>query len=163
MRRLHINSLLFALAISACSPVTDSGVPPGAVALTTEPTVLLWASYTGIPDRRRFVITSAAAWEQFWVQVMANRSPQPPVPAVDFSENAVIVAAMGSRGSGGYTIDVDALYEANNKVYAVVMETSPGDRCGVTLGITAPVTAVQVPRPGADVVFVDRTATHNCE
>jgi len=162
MRRLHINSLLFALAISACSPVTDSGLPPEAVVLTTEPTVLLRSSYTGIPDRRRLVITSTAAWEQFWVQAVANRSPQPPVPAVDFSGNVVIVAAMGTRGSGGYSIDVDALYEANDKVYAVVLETSPG-RCMVTLALTAPVIAVQVPRPGADVVFVDRTATYNCE
>jgi len=161
MRRLHVNSLLFALAISGCSPVTDSGVPPGAVALTTE-TVLLRSHSTGIADRRRLVITSAPAWEQFWVQAMANVSPQPPVPAVDFGGNVVIVAAMGTRGSGGYAIDVEALYEANDKVYAVVLETSPG-RCMVTLALTAPVIAVQVPRPGADVVFVDRTVTYNCD
>lgn len=119
--------------------------------------------HTGVNTRQRLVLRDETAWANFWSQVVANRMPQPPLPEVNFASEMVVAAAMGSRPTGGYSIVIDALYEADGRLYVVVRETSPGASCVTTQAVTAPLSAVRIPRFEGEVVFSEKTETHECQ
>ena len=106
MRITAIVCMLVLLLPAACRSgagpnVTDgASVPPGAVAVETrafsDPVASLL--YSGVPDRRRDVIRSAAAWERRWTEINAEVTPRPGLPAVDFAQEEVIVRVARSSG-----------------------------------------------------------------
>jgi hypothetical protein len=163
-RQVLIPAMLLGALAAACDSVTDPCVPPGAVALQMQPVPDEVAQYlySGVPDRRRLFITDAATWTALWEQVTATYEPPPPVPAIDFASEAVVVAAMGTRTSGGYAITIEGVYEDEGQLYVVVKERSPGTNCVLTQALTAPVHAVRVPLRTGTVQFVERTETNNC-
>ena len=117
------------------------------------------SDYTG---RERLVIRSAADWNSAWDKIVGSVAPKPPIPAIDFTTHMVLLAAMGTRNSGGYTIEVPAVFESQSQLYARVLETSPGGMCGVTGALTAPVAAVIVPAFSGQVRFIEETAVRTC-
>ena len=118
--------------------------------------------HSGINDSRRLVIQEAAAWRALWREVVAERTPPPALPAIDFDHDMVIVAALGRRGTGGYAITIDDVYAEGGRLYAVVRETSPGPGCMTIQAFTAPVTGVRVPRRGAATTFIERQDQLDC-
>src|SRR5687768_9404107 len=152
-------TLLFFVVLAGAAVACEAGtaaveVPEGAVQLTTQdmPQEVAQYLYTGIRDRRRIAITTTAAWTALWQEVTAPYQPPPPVPVIDFDAEDVLVASMGSRGSGGYTIAIESVHEADGKVYVTVREVSPGSSCVTTAAITSPVAAVRFPKREASVV-----------
>lgn len=159
VRRARLAAII---ALIGCTPAVDPQLPPGAAMLTDATELLLAEQYSGIGSRRREVVRDAPTWSKFWAQAHGHIMPQPAVPSIDFTKNVVVVAAMGTRSSGGYVIDIESLYEANGDVFAVVTERSPGVRCVTTAALTAPVVAVRVARPGMQVSFVERSEINDC-
>jgi len=164
MRRTLLTAVALGALVAACDTVTEPGVPPGAVALQLEqvPDEVAQYLYSGVDDRRRLFIKDAAAWTTLWEEVTSHVQPPPPVPAIDFGAEAVIVASMGTRPSGGYSITIEGVFEADGQLYVAVREISPGSNCVTTAALTAPVHAVRVPRRTGTVVFVEHTETRNC-
>jgi hypothetical protein len=119
------------------------------------------ASYSGFDQPARLVVRDAAAWQAFWEQMYVGYLPQPPLPAVDFSNQMVIAAAMGKRSSGGFTISIENV-SPGAEVLVKVVSTSPGPCCGRTLAVTQPVDVVVVPRSDAPVRFEERAETRDC-
>jgi hypothetical protein len=152
---------LSALAILGCAPVADPQLPPGGLPVDNTEQVLR-SQYTGFVQRSRLVIRDAHAWSQFWNQAHANMIPVPHVPFIDFTQNIVVAATMGSRSNGGHAIQIDPVYAADDDLYVVVEERAPGPGCVTTAAITAPAVAVRIPRPGASVTFVERSETFTC-
>jgi len=151
---------LSVLAVLGCAPVADPQLPPGGIPVdNTEQ--LLRSQYTGFVQRSRLVIRDADAWSQFWSQAHSNMIPVPPVPSIDFTHNIVVAATMGSRSNGGHSIRIDP-YVADDDLYVVVEERSPGAGCVTTAAITTPAAALRIPRPGALVTFVERSETFSC-
>ena len=162
MRTLIAGLLL--LAVTACETTTEPGVPDGAVQLTMEevPQSVAQYLYSGIPDKRRLYIDNASDWSALWAEVTEPYMPPPPVPTIDFANEAVIVASMGMKSSGGYSILIEGVYEAENTLYVEVREISPGSNCVTTQALTAPVYAVRAPKRDFTVKFVERTETRMC-
>jgi hypothetical protein len=130
-----------------------AGMPRSATAVATA-TVLAatpWSGYTS-PERR--VIAAPADWAAAWSQIHAGRTPVPALPAVDFSRDVVILAAMGTRRSTGFSIVIDEVRVLAGTFYVRVTETSPGRNCAVGAAITAPVHAVRAPREAVSARFV---------
>ena len=117
--------------------------------------------YSAYDERARRVIRDRETWIQVWLRVTTTASSRP-VPHVDFESNMIIFAAMGTRPTGGYQIEIAQLYRRGDDIYAVVRETSPGRGCNLTQAVTAPVTAALVPRTSGSVYFVERTAVQHC-
>jgi hypothetical protein len=117
---------------------------------------------SGVDARRRSVIRSDAEWAAFWSQVYSRQSPTPPRPAVDFAESIVIVAAMGTRPSGGYAIELEAIGKVGTDYHVIVRETSPGRNCATTSALTQPVVAARVARTDGKVSFLERPITLQC-
>ncbi len=157
-------TLPFALATLACSVPTALQVPADAVALNSEDIVTFYqSSNTGMAARQRLVVRDQDAWEAAWQQLTANTMPSTSAPEVDFGAHMLIVAAMGSRPTGGFVVSVDGVHVSDAGIFVTVLETAPGPGCAVTLAFTAPAVVVRIPRNPAEVTFVERTGETACD
>lgn len=158
-------ALLAAIVVAAggCGLMSITGVPADATLLPDERVESLFDdSNSGLDERTREVIRTPGAWADAWQQLHEGQSPVPERPAVDFDDSLVILAAMGSRPTGGYDIEVESVHRDGESLYAVIRETSPGDGCGLTQAFTAPATAVRVPRVDGDVELVEKETVNEC-
>lgn len=165
MNRIRSACLLTALAliVGGCGSAPVTGVPADATVVPEDRVETLFShSYSGIDERRRQVIRESGTWADVWEQLHEGRSPVPERPAVDFDDSMVILAAMGSRPTGGYGIEVESVHRDGASLYVVVVEASPGDGCVVTQAFTQPTTAVRLPRVSGRVHFVEREAVNEC-
>ena len=164
--RLMTSGLLVIGAMTmGCRSVVESEVPSDAVSLEVRalPEPIAQFLYSGLAERERLVIRDADAWAQFWNLATSRFAPQPPVPELDFDVEIVLVTAMGTRTTGGFSIHIDEVHEADERVYVEVREVSPGAGCAVTQAFTSPVAAVSIPRRDGSVTFVERTETRECD
>ena len=151
------------LASGACVRGEGLTLPRDASRLPEDQVLtMLRESSSGVTQRRRGVIQTPDEWAVFWNQVYSTRSPVPAVPAIDFAQNTVIVAAMGQRSSGGYVIDFPDMGRVGNDYHVVVRETSPGSNCATTGALSQPVVATRVPRTIGRVSFIERAEQQRC-
>ncbi|MES2521447.1 MAG: protease complex subunit PrcB family protein [Gemmatimonadota bacterium] len=167
MIRKAIGYLAVVALTAGCDSATTApppGVPAGSTALQvlTVPDSVAQHLYSGIKDRRRLVIRDMVTWTQLWNEATQQRQPRPPVPQVDFTREVLIVASMGSRPTGGYSIDIPNVYESGGQRYVVVREVSPGAGCVLTQALTAPVIAVRVSQHAGSTSFVEEPRTRPC-
>jgi hypothetical protein len=151
------------LAMGACVRGEGLTLPKDASRIPEDQVVtLLRESSSGVTQRTRRAIQTADEWAQFWNQVYSTRSPVPAVPAIDFGQNTVIVAAMGQRSSGGYGIDFLDMGRVGEDYHVIVRETSPGRTCMTTAALSQPVVATRVPRTTGRVSFIERSEQQRC-
>ncbi|MEJ7810351.1 MAG: protease complex subunit PrcB family protein [Gemmatimonadaceae bacterium] len=165
-------ALALAFVTAACSDngaqgdvTTAPDVPANASTVASTPfdqTLALFVSYSGLSARQRLAIRDGASWSALWTTLSTDVSPRPAVPAVDFSRDMILLAAMGEHRSGGFGIAIERVQLADGQLYVTVRETSPGAGCMTTQAITRPLTAVLVPRGDYDVRFVERSTTSKC-
>jgi hypothetical protein len=121
-----------------------------------------FASYSGIDESLRVVIRADVEWRRYWQRLHARMTPAPPLPAVDFRRQMVVLAALGERRSGGYVIRIDSAYDASRWIEVVVQRTAPGERCFVTAALTQPVDVVSIPKRSGPVRFREREGVESC-
>ena len=171
MRIQTVLTVLAVIGLTACDYQTvglgedgaqreEPGIPDDASATSFD--VIYTAELSGVLDARRTVIRDPEAWSSFWAEATSILLPEPPVPAVDFDNEMVIVAASGERTTGGYTIAIDEVLESDVDLFVVVKESSPGADCVVTQALTAPVTAVRVARSDGSVSFEEVDEELSC-
>jgi hypothetical protein len=172
MRHLCSAAAIAALLSSGCSAPTDApaaqkDLAPAAgnvltvTRLRAEP--YSFAYYSGMSDSVRLAIRDAGQWQQAWSDIGRGSSPGgSPPPQVDFAHETVIVAALGSRATGGYGIYVDSAYEHTGGVEVVIRKVSPGARCATTQVFTQPVDVARIPVSGVQVQFRERSTVHDC-
>jgi hypothetical protein len=87
----------------------------------------------------------------------------PPLPEIDFSKEAIVVAALGQRGSGGYSVIFESA-SANGAggINVVVRSISPGSNCGTTAALTQPADVARIPAGYTSIQFVEKVAVINC-
>ncbi|MBA3766557.1 MAG: protease complex subunit PrcB family protein [Acidobacteria bacterium] len=124
---------------------------------------------SGIWDRRRMVIRDRETWSDAWKRIHSpgpTHDPyptMPPLPAIDFSREMLVVVTMGERPTGGYAIIVDGVYERAKQIEIVVRNISPGRGCGTTQSLTQPVDIVQLPKREGSIVFRDLEVVNECK
>ena len=110
----------------------------------------------------RALVENDADWRATWSTFTANLGSPPPLPAVDFAREQVIVTALGERNSGGYDISISRIALTSDNLSVEVTSTRPGPRCGVTAALTQPVDMVRIPRQHPPVVFTEKSAQIDC-
>ena len=153
------------LALSAACGGSDLTQPPGTslpmVRLRSEP--YSFTFYSGLDRPARIVIRDALAWRVVWNQIYLRQSPVPPLPAIDFSRDMMVVVALGSHSTGGYSILLAGASEAANTGIAVIVDSSsPGSNCIVTEAFTQPVDIARLPLRNGAVSFVERSHVSDC-
>jgi hypothetical protein len=117
----------------------------------------------GVFDKQTHqVIRDTAAWNALWMRVASNVSPAPAAPAIDFAKYMVVVAAMGSRGHGGYKVSITGAAEQSGVVTVEVTESSPGPGCMSAMIMTSPIVIASLPRSAGDVKFNVTKKTTDC-
>jgi len=124
-------------------------------------------SSSGFQDRARVVIEDPHTFAAVWAVLEHGHEPKTEPPAVSFFPERVIVAAMGARTSGGYSITIEGAFVKDGRLFVVVHERSPGADCVVTQAATQPVTVVQIDvnrgyYPIHEIVFVERQTAVPC-
>jgi len=118
---------------------------------------------SGIHTPSRQVIRDAGTWQAAWNTIFANVSPQPALPAVDFSSEMVILAAQGDQSTGGFGIFIDGAFTTlDGTVIAAVTTASPGPGCTRTPQVTQPVDAAVVAK-APSVAFAERLGVFHCQ
>lgn len=161
--RLAVVGVGIVLLLSACGDPELTGIPLESSRVPDEQVETLSREYySGVTERRREVIRSNSEWAAAWEAIYSNVSPKPHLPLVDFDESVVVLSSLGGRTSGGFSIDVTAVYRTSAGLHVVVQGTSPGPSCVRTEAETHPVVAVRVPRAGRAIHFVERSSVQAC-
>jgi hypothetical protein len=161
--RLAPSCAMLALSLGCGTEPDPVRVPEGATAVFPLPFVEAAAAmrtFTGFPSRERVVIRTDAEWREMWALVTDDDDLHL-LPAVDFSEEIVVLAAMAPRSTSGHYIRILDVYADGGDYYIVVEETAPTHICTIP-GVTSPVDAVRLARPAGRIYFVERTGNHRC-
>ncbi len=157
-RRTFLTGLsVVAGSVSCTGPTVPSDAEP-------VPYVLLADEISsGVYERARMVIRDEASYEEFWNELTAPTRPHgsAPLPEINFSRQTVIAAAMGTRGSSGFSIAIDGVYRKSSKLYVAVHEHEMV-HCVVLTVVTNPVIAIAVEFNAGEVVFVEEHTVHEC-
>lgn len=155
-------ALVSAAAAACAGDPSGVKVPAEAVALQAEDVISVETAWSGFQDPVRTVITDSGAWAEAWRTLYRHQTPAPELPQVDFRTHVIVLAAMGTRPSTGYSVRIESVHHHDGLLYVSVLERSPGPSCGVGAAITAPVHAVQVAREGTTARFSVRSETFSC-
>ena len=120
-------------------------------------------SYSGLRESQRLVIRDQATWQQTWSAIWSNTAPQPALPTIDFTREMVILAALGERPTGGYSIFVDSASETAAGVTIAVRSLASDSGCPVTLALTQPVDIARMTRRDGHVEFAETFAIQRCD
>lgn len=109
-------------------------------------------AFSAIHTRRNVVIRDAVSWARLWAEHTAERTPAPPLPAVDFSQQMLVGIFAGDlRGCHEYEIR-----RVNVVRGRIVVEYEDRDITPTTIclfAITNPMQVVAIPKLDAEVVF----------
>ena len=180
MLALPVRTLALTLALAGCpsapSPTTESpgstatpgasgatqpSPPDGMAGASQQGTRIHSATTSGFTGPEQLVLRDPAAWQAAWSRLHEGMVA-PPLPAVDFTREMVVLLALGERSSGGYQIRFDGITVAGANATVRFTITEPGTGCMTTQAMTAPVDIVRVPRAAGTVRFEPTTARSNC-
>jgi PrcB C-terminal len=153
------------VTLSAGCGGSNITTPPGpSVPMTRlRPEPYAFSFSSGMNETARIVVRDAATWQATWNQIYLHSSPVPPLPTVDFSQEMIVVVALGNRPTGGYNILLEGASELPaSGTLVTVSSVAPGPRCITTQAFTQPVDIARVPLRSGAVSFVEQTHVTNC-
>lgn len=164
--RWHVGFVCVAIMAACRSESTGSSDPDAgareSVFVPTEDVTLAKEMYSGMNIRERFVVRSPTEWASTWTRMHANQSPEPPIVQPDFNTEVALVAAMGEKPSGGYTITIDSVSRHERGSVVWVTEKSPAESCFTPAVITQAVHAIRAPKTEGTIWWREKTAVENC-
>lgn len=149
-------------AITACAGDPVGLAPREAASLQAEEVLSTQTGWSGFDEPARLVLTDDEQWVAAWETLYEGQSPVPERPAVDFGSSVLILVAMGTRPTTGYSVKVEGVQHHAGVLYVAVRERSPGASCGTGQALTAPVHIVEVPREGTTARFHVTRETYSC-
>jgi len=151
------------LALTACSggAPTPGAEGPQPVITRIDSGAIVLAGGQGLGDPVRAVIRDSSEWSAFWGQAHALVEPAPPLPAVNFADSMLLVAALGTRATGGHVVTIDSVARGAT-LRAFVTTSTPGPDCMTTMAITWPVQVVRVSKFDGSVDFVEGEQVRPC-
>ncbi len=171
---------LVLLALAACSSVGSNGSTPTpqdspTVAPQDSPTVPVNApaevfetidigDQSGVAGERPqvFKLDTQAGWEELWSRHQSIVTPQPDVPAVDFSQEMVIAVVDRQESSGGFGIEITGIEEVEGRLVVRVSKTIPGPDCIVTAVIAQPFHVVRMAKSDLEPELLISEETYSC-
>ncbi len=143
MKKLFAIVILFVL-VSGCIQTQEPPKQPPDLETISR------SGFGGLNEQGDYVINSEGEWSE-----LLNRTRirfQEP-PSIDFSKNTVIAVFLGTRSTGGYTIEIKDIVETDDEVMVYVEETSPGPGENVIMAVTQPYHIVKTKKITKEVVF----------
>ena len=158
------SQILLAFAVAGCSASLNEPRPGTRLDVRRlAPDAATFAYVSGMTQSERLVVRDASAWSNVWTSISAKETPAPALPTIDFATRMVVVAALGQRNSGGYTIRVDSAMATNTGLTVWISTIDPGSACLTTAALTQPVDVASLPRIQGAVRFVDVHSVAHCQ
>jgi hypothetical protein len=85
---------------------------------------------------------------QFWKLHKQGVLPAPPVPAIDFNRQMVLVAIDKVEGNLGYTLEIQSVLPGNSSFVVTARKTSPGKNCLVLFSESQPIHIIEIEKTG---------------
>jgi hypothetical protein len=146
-------------AFAAGQPALDR-VPVPVIRLRTEATA--FSTYTGLRDSLRTVVRDSLNWRTLWERINRPFFPPPPLPAIDFGREMVVVAALGTRSSAGYDVVIEGAEQSSNGIEVALRRASPAPGCPVPAVMTQPLDLARIPASDQPVRFRERSVVVPC-
>lgn len=116
----------------------------------------------GLEAQRTVTVFNQSDLQALWNEVYASVEPQPPVPSIDFTGNAVVGYFSGLQQNGGYTIKVDSVRKTATTTDVTFLQTQPGEGCMTTSVITKPYILISIPNDGTVINVTVTRETRSC-
>lgn len=104
-------------------------------------TTILRSAQSQIAAPRQVVIRTAPQLQALW----REHAPDQPVPDVDFNRFMVVGIFLGSRPTGGYSVEVIKVESIGSELVVTYSEQRPAADAMVTQALTSPAHLVRVP------------------
>jgi hypothetical protein len=102
-----------------------------------------------IEEPREVVIRTAGEWSELW----KAHAPAAPVPIVNFRREMVVGVFLGTRPTGGYSVEVATIEPKGSETVVTYRVEEPGRDAMVTQALTSPVHLVRLSTRTGDVRF----------
>lgn len=99
------------------------------------------------------VARTPTEWNELWSRHVANLSPPPVAPTVDFTNKQVIAVFLGSRPSGCYSVTVTTVERSQARLLVTYRERIPPPSIVCTMAVVNPAHFVAVASSSLPVVF----------
>jgi hypothetical protein len=121
----------------------------------------LWRPDRDLPEGLH-IVRDADEWTSLWMQSAYGRPSEPPVLAVNWKTEMCVVAAAGTRSTGGYVVLIDVIEAVDGHLRVLAWEIRPGPNCPTTFLLTHPFHAVAAPARPGEATLVKRIAYEDC-
>lgn len=150
-------AFLAGLLIAGCGGESDPQSPEnlGAQLNGPAPTTVVQTYFSGITEPTARLILTADDWTRTWNLIHRDISPRPPLPPVDFSSEALVLAGLGTAAATSFTIEDVRVFERG--VVATTVHETYDDRCLVLMALGQPVHVVRIARPTGRTLVVERS------
>ena len=167
MRLKAACSLVLVATAVACRGESTGSTDPDAgarlsVFVPSENVTLAKQFYSGMNERERLVVQTPAEWSGVWSKIHSTQSPVPAIVQPDFNTEVALVATMGEKPAGGYTITIDSVTRHERGSIVYVTEKSPSQTCFTPAVLTQAVHAIRAPKTDGTIWWRERTTVENC-
>jgi hypothetical protein len=142
------------------APPPRDGEEPRRVSADTKE--LASTQHSGYREKEFVVLRSPAEAQAAWRRMWSAESAVPSFPAVDFSREMLVVAALGERASGGYAVAISDAVVEGAALQVGVVETRPGQGCVTPAVMTSPAVLAKLPRFEGRVELVEFVVSEEC-
>ncbi len=111
-------------------------------------------NYSGINESIDLVITSEEDWRELWEKMHAGTYPVKELPDIDFSSRTVLASFLGTRSTGGYSIEFSRLVKKNRTIKAIFTDKSPEPGAMVTTALSQPYHVVCIGLADKDIEII---------
>jgi hypothetical protein len=94
-------------------------------------------------------------WAETWFTRQGSATQKKLHPDVDFNREVVIVAALGMKNTGGYSIEITRIVRTKDDIQVFVRRTSPPEGGKPPAGATSPFVLARMEKPDRPVTFRD--------
>jgi hypothetical protein len=137
---------LLLLAVAAL--LQGGGTQPPAEK-TTEMKTVAKGLHSAVDDGRQITARTQDEWTKVW----RLHDFEGPAPKVDFAREMVVGVFMGSRPTGGFSVEIVGTRQEGGTLIVQYRESTPGPGSMTAQVLTSPFHLVSVPRIDGDVKF----------
>ena len=98
-------------------------------------------------------LTASARTDAEWTALWKRHNYDKPVPPVDFSKEMVVAVFMGSRPTGGFSVEITSAAESGGKFVVSYRESAPRPDAMTAQVLTAPYHLAAVAKSALPIAF----------
>lgn len=107
-------------------------------------------AFSAIDSPLRLVIRDSASLADLFRRAFGQGTPVPPI---DFEARSIIAVFIGTRPTGGFSVEIQRVTRADDLLIVTALETTPAPDQIVIQALTQPYHIISVPRTEAQVRF----------